>query len=268
KLRPGGFLRAGHGTAVLDLTAPQLAGRGLSAVVRPMLYGGPRLVLRDPRRPPPGYRVLAKHGEDGSASILSFRYASASGGWVVLSSFHPSVLTDDGAALDRDHDDYRWAGGGADPDGAREDWKLAAALVEIALGLPVQKAPPLPRAAGSVTVPAVLPLGQTTLLPLSQPSSPGAVYVLLASASVVPGVPLGDDVWLPLTFDVLLQMSLQAPSVFQSFVGTLDGQGRATAKLALPALPALRGLPFEFAFVTRGATRWLAASAPAGGVTQ
>jgi len=144
QLRKGGALRAGHGTAELDRTLPELRGRGLPAIVRPMLYGGPRFVPRRGKRRPPGWRVLARHGEDKTPAIITFRYGGRRGGHVVLSSFHPAVLTGDHGRLDRDTDTFAWALAGEDPDGSAPDWRLAAALVDIALGMPTRKAPALP----------------------------------------------------------------------------------------------------------------------------
>ncbi len=37
-------------------------------------------------------------------------------------------------------------------------------------------------------------------------------------------------------------IALGSPSVFRNYVGTLDGQGRAQALLAIPAIPSLAGL--------------------------
>jgi glutamine amidotransferase-like uncharacterized protein len=134
-----GLLGAVHGTAVLDLKATELVGRGLPATVRPTLYGGPHFVLRDPNFPPTGYKVLAEHGEDSTAAIVTFRYPDKDGGQVVLCSFHPSVLTDDGALYDRDHETLAFAGAGKDPDGEAPDLQLAGALVEIAAGIPAHQ---------------------------------------------------------------------------------------------------------------------------------
>ena len=262
----GRLLRAGHGTAVLDLNAPELRGRGLLATVRPMLYGGPRFILRDPKSPPAQYRVLAKHGEDGSAAIVSYRYPNANGGRVVLSSFHPCVLTGDGALFDRDHDTFTAVGASADPDGHAPDWQLAAALIDVALDRAARKAPALPRAAGSVSLASVLGLGRSNPIMLSQGNAGGAQFALAASLSTVPGTRIATGVILPLTVDPVLLASIQTPSVFAGFLGRLDSKGNATATLNVPSIISLRGIRLHFAFVTRNATGWLATSAPASGV--
>lgn len=255
--------RAQHGTAVLDLNAPELKGRGLPQTVRPMLYAGPRFIPRDPTRLPAQYRVLAKHGEDGSAAILSYRYPNASGGRVVLCSFHPSVLSGDRALFDRDMDNFAAFGAGTDPDGHQPDWQLAAALVDVALGHPARKPPPLPRAAGSVTLPATLRIGQANSIQLTQRGAAGADYALAASLSMVPGVRITPQVILPLTADFLLLASIQTPGVFTGFLGRLDAQGKATATLHVPSIASLRGTRLYFAFVTLNANGWFATSAPA-----
>lgn len=122
-----------HGTAVINLKAAFWNGRPLPAKIRPLLAGGPSFTLRDPKNPPPGYEVLATHGEDNTAAIVTCRYPTKSGGRVVLCSFHPAVLTD-GALLDRDRTNHAKLGAGRDPDGDIPDWGLAAALIEAALG--------------------------------------------------------------------------------------------------------------------------------------
>ena len=255
--------RAQHGTAELDLTTPELKGRGLPATVRPILYGGPRFRLRDPSNPPADYRVLARHGEDGSAAILSYRYPDANGGRVVLCSFHTSVLSSDEALFDRDDDDFRALGASTDPDGHRPDWLLTAALLDVALDRAPRHAPPLPRAAGSVAPPPTLALGQANTIELAQRGAAGADYILAASFSMLPGTRITPQVILPLATDALLLASIQTPSVFSGFLGRLDARATATATLRVPSIGTLRGTRLYFAFVTLGPAGWLATSAPA-----
>lgn len=255
--------RAQHGTALLDLNAPEFKGRGLPSIVRPLLYGGPRFRPRDPTNLPAQYRVLAKHREDGSAAILSYRYPNAGGGRVVLCSFHPSVLSSDSALYDRDVDNFTALGAGVDPDGHEPDWQLAAALIDVALGRPARKPPPLPRAEGSVLLPATLRLGQGNPIRLTQRGGAGADYALAASLSMVPGIRITPQVILPLTADFLLLASLQTPGVFAGFMGRLDAQDKATATLHVPSIASLRGMRLYFAFVTLNASGWVATSAPA-----
>jgi len=128
-----GALTHTHGTAVINAKAAFWNGRPLPARIRPLLAGGPSFTLRDPKNPPAGYEVLATHGEDSSAAIVTCRYPNKSGGRVVLCSFHPSVLTG-GSLHDRDATDHTKLGAGRDPDGDIPDWGLAAALVEGTLG--------------------------------------------------------------------------------------------------------------------------------------
>lgn len=255
--------RAGHGTAILDLNAPELMGRGLPATIRPMLYGGPRFRLRDPANPPAEYRVLAKHGEDGSSAILSYRYPNASGGRVVLCSFHPSVLTGDLALFDRDHDNFLSLGASADPDGHAADWQLAAALIDIALGRAARKPPALPSAAGFVTLPSGFQRGQRNVIELDLPNSGQALYLLAAAFSSVPGTPLAPGVVLPLSSDSLFLASIQTPGIFEKFFGQFDAQDKAFAALHIPALASLQGMRLHFAFLALKASGRLSTSAPA-----
>ena len=255
--------RAGHGTAVLDLSAPELRGRGLPATIRPMLYGGPRFRLRDPANPPAEYRVLARHGEDGSSAILSYRYPNASGGRVVLCSFHPSVLTGDLALFDRDHDNFAGLGASADPDGHTADWQLAAALIDIALNRSPRKPPALPSAAGFVTLPGGFQRGQRNVIELALPGSNQALYLLGAAFSSVPGTPLAPGITLPLSSDSLFLASIQTPSIFEGFFGQFDTQNKATAALHIPAMASLQGMRLHFAFLALKTSGKLSTSAPA-----
>ena len=45
-------------------------------------------------------------------------------------------------------------------------------------------------------------------------------------------------------------LSFVAPTVFQNFGGRLDGSGTASAALAIPAVPALKGLRLYLAGLT------------------
>ena len=140
-LRKQSKLAACHGHAVLNLKAAEFRGRALPAIVRPLLYGGPRFVLDKPAQAPREWRVLARHGEDKTAAIVSYRYGSKHGGHVILCSFHPAVLSSDAGRYDRDKDEFGWAGASKDPDGSVPDWQLSAALVDIALGIKPRPAP-------------------------------------------------------------------------------------------------------------------------------
>ncbi|GEM_PF-2903466 len=259
-----GRLGAVHGKAVPDLASPELKERGLSALVRVLLYGGPRFRLRDPKRPPPSYRVLARHGEDGSAAVVSYRYPTNRGGRVVLSSFHPSVLCGDRGRFDRDENDLSSAGAGRDPDGFPPDWRFAAALVDLAAGRPPRRPPPMPRARIDLRALSPLRVGGSCELRVQAPPAPGTVYLLLASTARSPGLRLSPSVFLPLRPGPLLAVSLGAPAVFRAFVGTLDAGGTASARIVLPNLAGLRGFGMEFAGLTFRAGAWSDGSNPVG----
>ncbi len=53
----------------------------------------------------------------------------------------------------------------------------------------------------------------------------------------------------PAGMDDLFALSLQAPTVFQNFSGTFDGNGDATLKVVIPADQALLGISFHTAWV-------------------
>lgn len=105
------------------------------------------------------------------------------------------------------------------------------------------------------TVPAMIwslgppRVGDTRELLLSAPAEPGGLYVVAASATSTLGTALPCGGLFPLDVDALLEVSLTTPSIFQSFVGVLDGDGCSTApRIAVPAAPALAGIFFVTAF--------------------
>src|SRR6185295_16315939 len=97
----------------------------------------------------------------------------------------------------------------------------------------------------------VASVGRTVELALREPRAAGRPYLLLASRfGTQPGVRFGAE-RLPLNFDPALWPAIRNDaSTFGSFVGRLDGSGRARATLALPPTLALPGpLPVDFAFL-------------------
>jgi len=82
---------------------------------------------------------------------------------------------------------------------------------------------------------------------LRSPCHPNSIHVALCSWGTAPGVGLGTST-LHLVPDVLLTVSLQAPSLFVNFVGVLDAQGRGTCQVLVH--PALGGTTFYTAFLT------------------
>ncbi len=102
---------------------------------------------------------------------------------------------------------------------------------------------------------ATLTMGNSTPLQLALPSEAGRPYLLCASESYLPGVPLPAGGLLPINFSVITQLSLDPVSpFFQGFVGALDGSGNASATLAIPLVPFLAGLPLHVAGFTLDAT--------------
>ncbi len=133
-----GKLRAVHGTVLLESRAQEWKGRKLPKTIHPLLFGGPRFLSLQGKKTSKAFRILARHGEDKSPSIIIAKFRGHGPGRILLCSFHPSVLTDDKGRIDRSKNAMQGEGAGHDPDGSKPDWALAKALVEIALG---KKAP-------------------------------------------------------------------------------------------------------------------------------
>jgi glutamine amidotransferase-like uncharacterized protein len=129
-----GKLGAVHGTVVLNMQAREWKGRRLPKTIHPLLFGGPRFLSPKRRKGGKKFRILARHGEDHSPAIILSKSRGNGGGRILLCSFHPAVLTDDKGKMDRSKVTMAKYGAGKDPDGFLPDWRLAEALVEIALG--------------------------------------------------------------------------------------------------------------------------------------
>jgi len=84
---------------------------------------------------------------------------------------------------------------------------------------------------------------------------PNALY-LAASSFGNMGIPLGGGRAIPLSADPLFYISALglAPTVFAGYAGTMDANGDANMKVALPNVPALVGNVFYTAFLTYGKT--------------
>lgn len=83
-------------------------------------------------------------------------------------------------------------------------------------------------------------IGQTIPLDLNAPTA-GATYMLLPT--LLPGmIGLPNGWFSPIVPDSLTAAAPALPGIFSSFVGTLDGSGKATAKLIVPNIPALAGV--------------------------
>jgi hypothetical protein len=93
--------------------------------------------------------------------------------------------------------------------------------------------------------------GNTINLGLLMPKDAGLNYVMAASFSSVPGIPLAPDGRpIPLMPDAMMLLSLSAPAIFVSFSGVLDPMGAAAAQIVFPPVPALTGLSFFVAAVS------------------
>jgi hypothetical protein len=74
----------------------------------------------------------------------------------------------------------------------------------------------------------------------SSPNDAGKLFVLAASFSTQPGIPVGARA-VPLVPDALFAVSRTVPALFQGFTGVLNGRGQTTGRIAIPALSVLRG---------------------------
>lgn len=83
---------------------------------------------------------------------------------------------------------------------------------------------------------------------LTSPTDAGKAYILAASFSTRPGIPLGSRT-VPLNLDDLFTISQIIPAIFQNFHGFLNASGQAVALLNIPPAPALRGFGFYLAAV-------------------
>jgi hypothetical protein len=106
---------------------------------------------------------------------------------------------------------------------------------------PLERHDPVLLADGS-TAPRLAKIGTSVALSIRASQFGGEIYVVGTSAS--PGLIPVDNRFVRMGWDSLLQASLfaLAPATFQQYLGILDGSGRATATMAIPAIPALAGL--------------------------
>jgi len=72
-------------------------------------------------------------------------------------------------------------------------------------------------------------------LRIADNANPGQVYALRAALSYRPGIALTDGRTLWLAADPLFFATPLLPAIFQNFAGVLDGNGRATARVNIPA---------------------------------
>jgi N-acetylmuramoyl-L-alanine amidase len=97
----------------------------------------------------------------------------------------------------------------------------------------------------SLEAPETISLGNTGSLAVSFPGKKGQLYLLAASLSTNPGIPLGSVGSLPLQADLLFSLSLgQSNGLFNNFAGFLNASGKAAPSIAVPNLVSLRGQSF------------------------
>jgi len=83
--------------------------------------------------------------------------------------------------------------------------------------------------------------GSTWTVQASFPADAGLFYQLGAALGFKPGIPTPGGL-VSLTPDPLFFLAFLAPQVFQRFAGRLDPAGHALAAIAIPGIPALKGL--------------------------
>ena len=126
---------------------------------------------------------------------------------------------------------------------------VIGALLVFVVGFAAFVAPqPTMAAKGGINCGDAQP-GNTYFLDLDAPSAPNLNYVMAASLGVRPGIPLPDGRTIPLNIDPVLLLSLTTPAIFQNFQSVLDPAGHATANFNIPAIVALIGQRFYFAYV-------------------
>jgi len=93
--------------------------------------------------------------------------------------------------------------------------------------------------------------GSTLHFDLASDLDGGTGYVLLPSLGLgTPGtLPLPDGRPLPVSVDTLTLLGLDNLPPFQNSIGTLSGEGRGTASIAIPPVPGLAGLTILAAFL-------------------
>ncbi|MBN2492252.1 MAG: hypothetical protein JXQ29_15505 [Planctomycetes bacterium] len=119
-----------------------------------------------------------------------------------------------------------------------DSYSTPYALFEFELGLP------------RVIAADSVPVGKALQIQWVAGNSAGLVYQGAASfTEYVRAIQFGNR-YVPLAPDSLLFLSLGLPSVFVNFGGVLDSAGTAAGAVAIPNIPALRGIPFSLGLVT------------------
>ncbi|MCA8968619.1 MAG: aryl-sulfate sulfotransferase [Planctomycetes bacterium] len=98
-------------------------------------------------------------------------------------------------------------------------------------------------------VPAYIELGETATFSLNAQAEVGKFYLMLTSATA--GLQPIDSRFMRMAWDdvALMSATAVAPTIFVNYFGTIDAQGHATAQLALPPLPALKGATLYNSFL-------------------
>ncbi len=128
------------------------------------------------------------------------------------------------------------------------DLRNPAAPVLTNRSLTVARGPNSVVAFGEVHAHGIPAVGSTYPVFISSPKDAGKAYILAASFSTRPGIPIGSRT-VPLHLDDLFAISQTIPGIFQNFRGFLNASGQAVALLKIPPSPALSGFGFYLAAV-------------------
>jgi len=92
-------------------------------------------------------------------------------------------------------------------------------------------------------------VGTTVNLQVRADGDAGNGWLAACSLGSLPGFPIDTRV-VPLNPDLLFALSLSTPSIFDNFLGVLDGMGRGTARIHIPGVQGLVGITIYAAFVS------------------
>jgi hypothetical protein len=108
--------------------------------------------------------------------------------------------------------------------------------------------------AASVTAAGTAQIGTLLTVNFDIPLDAGLAYLGGCSVTgTVPGTPI-NGCTLPLNVDAVTLLSIQDAPPFSGFAGILNAQGHGAGTVALPQLPALIGVGFDFAALTYNVT--------------
>lgn len=154
------------------------------------------------------------------------------GSFTIMASLPTGLFAESVVATDADRD------GDMDLLVANRDANTVSVLINT--GAAAATAPVI-RIGGSTAI------GQTMVVQMTSPLEPAMLYVLMMSHAASPALILPDNRSLNLAPSPFLSAPLTS-GIFSDAAGVLDGTGNGYARVAIPAVPAIRGLSFWFGF--------------------